>query len=211
MAQDCKMFFPVEKGIEWTMKNFTGKDKLTGSTISKILDKQVDGDRVKVIFSSRGLDEKGKEVSSVQMEVKCEAGVFYVDMKNYLDDKLMEAYKGMQVEIETNNAMQFPANLDVGTPLPDANIMMRISNQGIPMFALSVNITNRKIEGKETISVPAGSYECFKMTYDIETKTMMTLKNKGVDWFAENVGTVKTETLDKNGKLLGYSVLESLK
>ena len=79
------------------------------------------------------------------------------------------------------------------------------------MFSLSINITNRKIEGKETITTPAGSYDCFKMTYDIESKTVMTVKMKGIDWFAENVGTVRSESLDKNGKLQGYTVLESIK
>jgi hypothetical protein len=210
-AQDCKMFFPAEKGTEMTMKSYNGKDKLTGTTINKILDKQVDGNKIKVIFSSQSLDEKGKEIGNGQMEVKCEGGVFYIDMKNYLDDQMMEAYKDMQVEIETNNAMQFPGNMDIGTALPDANIVVRMSNQGIPMFSLSVNITNRKIEGKESITTPAGTYDCFKMSYDIETKTMMTMKMKGVDWVAENVGTVRSESLDKNGKLLGYTILESVK
>jgi hypothetical protein len=210
-AQDCKMFFPSEKGTEMTMKSYNGKDKLTGSTINKILDKQVDGNKIKVIFSSRSLDEKGKETGNGQMEVKCEDGVFYIDMKNFLDDQMMEAYKDMQVEIETNNAMQFPGSIDIGMPLPDANILIKISNQGIPMFTLSVNITNRKIESKETITTPAGSYECYKMSYDVETKTMMTVKTKGIDWFTENVGTVRSESLDKNGKLMGYTVLESIK
>jgi len=210
-AQECKMFFPAEKGTEMIMKSYNSKDKLTGTTINKILDKQVDGNKIKVIFSSRSLDEKDKEIGTGQLEVKCEDGIFYIDMKNYLDDQMMEAYKDMQVEIETNNAMQFPGNIDVGASLPDANIVVRISNQGIPMFSLSVNITNRKIEGKEMITAPAGSFECFKMSYDIETKTVMTVKMKGIDWFAENVGTVRTESLDKNGKLLGYTVLESIK
>lgn len=211
IAQDCKMFFPVEKGTEMTMKSYNAKDKLTGTSINKILDKQVDGNKIKVIFSSQSLDEKGKEIGNGQMEVKCEDGVFYFDMKNYLDDQMMEAYKDMQVEIESNNAMQFPGSIDIGASLPDANIVVRISNQGISMFSLSINITNRKIEGKETITTPAGSYDCFKMTYDIESKTVMTVKMKGIDWFAENVGTVRSESLDKNGKLQGYTVLESIK
>lgn len=210
-AQDCKMFFPAEKNTEITMKSYNAKDKLTGSTVNKILDKQVDGNNVRVIFSSQSFDEKGKDIGTGQLEVKCADGIFYIDMKNFLDDKMMEAYKDMTVEIETNNAMQFPGNLDIGTALPDANILIRISNQGIPMFALSVKITNRKIEGKETITVPAGSYDCYKMSYDVETKTMMTIKTKAVDWFAENIGTVRTESYDKNGKLFGYTVLESIK
>jgi hypothetical protein len=210
IAQDCKVFFPVEKGTEMTMKNYNAKDKLTGSTINKILDKQVDGSMLKVIFSSRSLDEKGKETGSGQLEVGCKEGTFYIDMKNYLDDQMMSAYKDMQVEIEANNAMQFPAKTDVGTSLPDADIKVKISNQGIPMFTMVVKITNRKIEGKESITTPAGTFDCFKMTYDVETKTMMTVKTKGTDWFSENVGTVRSETFDKNGKLYGYSVLESL-
>lgn len=210
-AQDCRMFFPVEKGTEMTMKSYNAKDKITGSTINKILDKQVDGIKIKVIFSSQALDEKGKEISNGQLEVKCEDGIFYIDLKNYLDSKMMEAYKDMQLEIEANNAMQFPSSFDIGSTLPDANIVIKVSNNGIPMFSLAVKITNRKVEAKETITTPAGSFECFKMSYDIETKTMMTMKTKGIDWVAENVGTVRTETMDKNGKLVGYTVLESLK
>ena len=210
-AQDCRMFFPVEKGTEMTMKSYNAKDKVTGSTINKILDKQVDGSKIKVIFSSQGLDEKGKEISNGQLEVKCEDGIFYIDMKKFLDQNMMEAYKDMQLEIEANNAMQFPSSIDIGSVLPDANIVMRVSDKGIPMFSLAVKITNRKVEGKENITTPAGSFECFKMSYDVETKSMMTMRTKGIDWIVENIGTVRTESMDKNGKLVGYTVLESLK
>jgi hypothetical protein len=40
---------------------------------------------------------------------------------------------------------------------------------------------------------------------------MVNVKTRGVEWYAKGVGMVKNETYSTDGKLLGSSVLTSLK
>jgi hypothetical protein len=49
------------------------------------------------------------------------------------------------------------------------------------------------------------------MTSTIESKTMFSIVARSADWMAKNVGSVRTESYDKDGKLMGYTVLTSVK
>ncbi|MEQ9168598.1 MAG: hypothetical protein RLO12_20235, partial [Fulvivirga sp.] len=93
--------------------------------------------------------------------------------------------------------------LSVGMSLNDASLKMSGS---IP-FKMEVNIVNRKVEGKESITTPAGTFECYKITYTINTKSIMSMETTGADWIAKEIGMVKSENYNKNGKLQGYSLL----
>jgi hypothetical protein len=86
---------------------------------------------------------------------------------------------------------------------------MTISNQGVKMMTMTVVVTNRKVEAVENITVPAGTYECYKITYDIESKMMFKVQTKAVEWYSMNIGLVKSETYDQKGKLAGSSELKS--
>jgi len=44
-------------------------------------------------------DEKGKSVSESELEVKCESGTFYFDMKSYINQQMMSAYEDMEVKV----------------------------------------------------------------------------------------------------------------
>jgi hypothetical protein len=61
------------------------------------------------------------------------------------------------------------------------------------------------------MTTPAGTFSCYKMSSTIETKTMFTMVAKSTDWVAKKVGTVRSETYDKTGKLISYMVLTSMK
>jgi hypothetical protein len=57
------------------------------------------------------------------------------------------------------------------------------------------------------VTTPAGTFECYKLSFDSEVKTILKMTTKSVQWIAKNVGAVKTETFDKNGKSLGTTEL----
>ena len=47
-------------------------------------------------------------------------------------------------------------------------------------------------------------------TAKISTKMMIRIKNKSKEWYAEDVGMVRSETYNKRGKLMGYSELTKI-
>ena len=70
--------------------------------------------------------------------------------------------------------------------------------------------TNRKVEGTETITTPAGTYNCVKYSSDTEvSSTMFKSKSKSTMYMAKNVGMVKMESYDDKGKLQTKQLLTS--
>lgn len=80
---------------------------------------------------------------------------------------------------------------------------------------MNVLISDRKVEGKETINTPAGTYQCFKISYKMSIDTSMLGINipinfRGIDFIAEKEGIVRSESYNKNGKLMAYTLLSKV-
>jgi hypothetical protein len=210
IAQDCKMFYPLEEGTEMEITSYDKKDKATGSSTQKVVEKEQKGDNVSLVVQSLTFDKKGEKVMEGEFNVSCEDGKFYMDMRNFLDPQSMAAYEDMEIEVDSKD-MVYPSNLKVGDELPNASISVSMKSSGVNMFNMNILITNRKVEAREEITTPAGTFDCFKMSYDIETKMMVKVQAKAIQWIAEDVGMVKSESYSKNGKLEGYSLLTGFK
>jgi hypothetical protein len=209
-SQECVPYFIVEKGSVREMASYDKKDKLTGSTVQTVKDLAVTGNKSTWTISALSKDEKGKEISSGELTMSCEDGIFKMDMRNFIDDETMKGFEDMEVTIDATD-LAYPGELNVGQSLPDGSLNMKVSSSGMAIMNMVVKVYDRKIEAKEDITTPAGTFSCYKMTSTVETKTMFTIIAKSTDWFAKNVGTVRSESYDKDGKLMGYSVLTSLK
>ena len=121
----------------------------------------------------------------------------------------MEAYENMDIIIESEN-VTIPRNPKAGDLLGDGSITMTIKNEDITLITITVKIYNRKVEAIEKVTTPAGTFECFKISYDIETKMLLTIRAKAAEWYSKDVGLVKSESYNKKGKLRGYSLLSSI-
>ena len=67
---------------------------------------------------------------------------------------------------------------------------------------------NRKVIDKGKISTPAGTFNCFVITYTSKMKsTMVNRIGKGKQWIAKGVGLVKEEDYNRKGSLVNSSVL----
>jgi hypothetical protein len=79
---------------------------------------------------------------------------------------------------------------------------------------MTVTITDRKVVGKESVTTPAGTFDCFKITSNstIKTKTVVgiTMEFSAIEWLAPKAAIVKSESY-KKGKLQGYTLLTKLK
>ena len=115
---------------------------------------------------------------------------------------MMESLKGMNMDIDIDN-VQLPSDLSVGQSLDDGSIVI---SGDLPM-TMRVDITDRKVAAKEKVTTPAGTFECYKITYTIKTKMMMGRESKAAEWIAKDVGLVKSESYKNNGKLMSYSLL----
>jgi hypothetical protein len=210
LAQDCPMYYPDIENAQLEYKQYDKKGGLTGSSIQKITEVKKSAGSTIVEITAESFDAKGKSQGSVQLTSRCEGGVYYIDMKNYMNQQSMESYEDMEMAIEGGN-MELPSNMKVGDILKNGDMKMSFSTGGMTIMTMTTSVTNRKVEAIENLTTPAGTFECYKISSDIATKMMINVKAKSVEWFAKNVGMVKSESYSADGKLMGSNVLTSIK
>lgn len=209
-SQECQPYFVIEKGAVREMASYDKKDKLTGTTVQTVKEIKTIGSKTEWTINAVSKDAKGKDVSSGDLTMSCEDGIFKMDMKNFIDEETMKGFEGMEVTMDATD-LDYPGELAPGQTLKDGNITVKVSSQGMPVMTMIVRIFNRKVEAIEDVTTPAGTFSCYKMTSSIETKTMFSMTVNSTDWIAKKIGTVRSETFDKNGNLTGYSVLTAVK
>lgn len=209
LAQDCG-FYQLSSGMVTSYQNLDAKGKVASTVRSTCLDVNKLGDAVIYKIKSEYADEKNKNQSSREYTMRCEDGKFYVDMQSMVDPKSMEAFKDMEISVNSNDLI-YPSGMTTGEVLPDANITITAASGGVKLMNLVITVTNRKVAGNETVTVPAGTFECFKVTYDVETKMMFKINATVTEYFNMGVGNVKTETFDKKGNLSASTILVELK
>jgi hypothetical protein len=211
IAQDCPMYYPAKENTQMEYKQYDKKGGLSGSSVQKITGIKKSAGSTEVAISSESFDAKGKSLGTANLKARCEGGVFFIDMSNYLNQQSTDAYKDMEMSVE-GGSLEMPSGMKAGDALKDGDLKMSFSSGGMTVMNMSVSITNRKVEAVENLTTPAGTFECYKISYDIATKMMgINVKMKGIEWYAKNVGMVKSETYNKDAKLQGSTVLSALK
>lgn len=209
-AQECEPYYPVNKGAVREMASYDKKDRLTGTTIQTVKDVKSTGNKTEWLISTVSKDEKGKDLLSGDLRMTCENGVFRMDMRNFVNSETMKSFEGMEAILDATD-LEYPSDLAVGQSLNDGFLSIKVINAGMTLMNMVIKVYDRKVVAREDMTTPAGTFSCFKLTSTVETKSVFSMVAKSVDWIAAKVGPVRTETLDKDGKMMGYTVLTSLK
>lgn len=205
-AQDCTMFFPFKKGatIEYTYYDEKGKVvSVSSQQVVMIDDAAADGLTAQVDMIL--LDKNGKEQTKGNYKVTCKGNILYMDI-NAMMPQMTQPFAQMEMQV-TGDQLQLPANLTVGQMLPDAHMEMKAGSGGVNLMKMTIDVTDRKVEGKETVTTPTGNYEAYKISYSTNTKMLVGKNFKTNAWYAPKVGMVKQETYDKKGNLENSMVL----
>jgi hypothetical protein len=210
LAQECQPYFMISEGAVRETASYDKKDKLTGTTVQTVKEIKTEGNKTEWTIGTVSKDAKGKETSSGDLSMSCEDGIFKMDMKNFIDEATLKSFEGMEITMDATD-LDYPSALAPGQTLADGNVTVKVTSQGVPVMTMVVKIYDRKVVAIEDMTTPAGTFSCYKMTSTIETKTMFTVIAKSTDWIAVKVGSVRSESFDKNGNLMGYSVLTGIK
>lgn len=205
-AQDCDGFYAFKKGTFIEMTNYDKKGKVTGVGQSTVIEQTTSGAATIATIESKYLDQDNKETMTMQYEVKCENNVLYIDMKHMMSPELMGGNSEMEMEV-SGSSFELPSSLSAGQTLPDANMSIAMKSNGMTIMTMTMKVVERKVEAKESITTPAGTFEAYKISSAVESKTIFTVKVKTVEWYAKGIGTVKTESYNEKGVMTGYSLL----
>lgn len=207
-----EIFFPTEVGTVLVYKSFDKKDKETNTVKYTITHLILSGDDMDITYLIESLDPKEKLVFKDEITIHKKGDKLYFDMSNFINKAAFQQNGEIPAEIQvTGNNMEVPSNPKPGDLLPDANVEMAMK-LGFVNMKMSANVTNRKVEAIEDITVKAGTFKGYKFTSEVNSTVMgMKVNSKNADWYAKGVGIVKTESYDKNGKLQSYQELIELK
>lgn len=202
---NCNKYYPLNEGTKFQITVYDNKEKPSAIIDYDVVNvRKTGGDKIGTINSVM-TDGKGKQITETSFDVSCNGKVVSIDFKSLINPQIFEQFGNMDYEISGTN-MEWPNELSVGQKLPDATMDMKINMSGINMN-MTVEITDRKVIGKETISSPAGSFYCFVITYTTDMKMGISQRSTSKQWVTENIGAIKSVNYDKNGKVTGSSLL----
>ncbi|MFS4418701.1 hypothetical protein [Maribacter sp. 2307ULW6-5] len=199
----CSRFYPMEEGTTFEYTMYDKKGKTEGITNYAVTDVANNADGTTATMDISFTDKKGEMVYETNYSFTCQGNMVTVDYESLMPAQMLEQYAEMDVEMDISGTdLELPNDLAVGQELEDANVSISIGMGGMNMKS-TVDTTNRKVEKQESVTTPAGTFNCFVIYSDNESKAMMVKQNfPSRVWLAEGVGMVKQETYNKKGNLM---------
>jgi hypothetical protein len=197
-AQDCSGYYYLQnnKTIELSIKNKRGKDD--GKVIYTISDVKKNGGATTASVKSEVFDKKGKSIAKSAAAVKCRNGSIMMDIKMFIPSQQGQQVDPASAKID-DVYIEYPGNMKVGDVLNDGRMSGDVKMQGGMEAKMEMEITNRKVEAKESVTTPAGTWQCFKITYNSKFTTRIAgigipIKMEITEWYAPGFGLVKSES-----------------
>lgn len=212
-SQNCGFFLPLKANTGTEMKSYDSNNLHTGTDKNTITSVETEGANNVANIKNEHKDELKGGTTSNDYKVKCNGTQLSIDNKALLGTAL-NAYNEMEIKID-GGEIEFPNNLAVGSVLNDSKLKMEVYTNGTLVGVMDYLYTNRKVVSKESITTPAGTYNCYKMTYDmVLSSKIMTYSTKTttkiVDYYTENIGLVKSQIYNDKGELISYNVLNKI-
>lgn len=191
----CSKFYPLKEGASFTLTMFD-QDSIAQGTVTYRVD-QVVGDSGRYTYS---MNVGGAVMNSAHYTISCTDDGVDIDFSS-MGGGILSRYSNIDVDISGTN-IYIPNELNVGDVLDDATMILKAS--GAPGgMNMSLNMTNRKVEGKETIMDPNGEpRECFIVSYDMIMNMGTIISSHTKQWLAEDIGLVKAKEYDRDGGTL---------
>jgi hypothetical protein len=205
----CKSYFPSRVGttLEYTMYN--DKNKVSGRMVQKVKSLNDIPNGIAVDMAMDMYDDKDKPIRNTEYKLRCEGDKYYVDMSNLMSPEANASSKNMEMEMESSY-LEFPNNPKAGQTLPNGKMDVKMKMDGTTVMNMSFLVTDRKVEGFEDITTPAGTFKCVKYSDRTEIKSIISMKTKNIAWVAEDIGNIKSESYNDKGKMVGSMLLTKL-
>lgn len=213
-AQDCNLFIPLEQNKGLQYQNFNRRDRLESTQDIMIREVIHHDNKTEAVVSSKFYDSRDRFLHEGEYSVFCSGDKLVMDMSALFDQEMMQTLEHVSVNM-VGDGLTIPNTISVGDELPDAQLDMELTANNVKISDIKILTQNRKVEEMESITTPAGTFECYKVTYKniIRTHTLgMTVSNnsKVIEYFAPGVGSVRTEFYDDRDRLQSYTVLSKI-
>ncbi len=201
----CSKYYPLTEGTIFQYSNYDKKGKISGTIDYIITNYRKEGGLEIATMKVNSKDKKEKDLVDFYYDISCDGTGISIDFKSLGNLGMLKQFEDMKPEFSGTN-MVIPNELFIGQKLPDASMNMKITLE--ISLEINIEIINRKIIGKEKITTPAGTFNC----YVLQATTVMNMMGRNMtsiskSWFAEGVGMVKHASKGQGGEMDRISVL----
>lgn len=215
-AQNCESYWYLTNNAEVQMTIYNAKGKENGKQTWRVSNVRPIVGGFAATVNSSFTNENGKEIAKGSGTYQCVDGMLQSDIRMTMpQQEQAQAQPTAEVTMEPVY-VEYPYTMSEGQALKDAVFDMDMKMNNGLNSKVSMKQTNRKVEGKEQVTSPAGTWEAYKITSESYYRMNMggigiPMTMKVTEWFVPGFGIVKTENYNKNGKLMGSTLLTSLK
>jgi hypothetical protein len=204
------------QGVKSKMGYYNAEGTSTGTGTSEVKKVYTSVDSTIAIISSVYTDTKNTPHPG-ELKIACVNGNFVMDMGDIARMNSMPQRPGHELQVTTTgNLVGYKQNYAVGEKLDSIHMITEAYDNGALMMTSVVHIYDRVVEAYEDLTVPAGTYKCYKISYKTESRMQMHNMNmpggkphKSVMYYCPKLGMVRMEQY-MDDKLYSYSQLLEL-
>ncbi|MCL2181153.1 MAG: hypothetical protein FWB83_08495 [Treponema sp.] len=208
------VFFPTRPGAVQLTANLNAGGRVEGYNRQVVTDVRTSGSDMTVIYTVQILDRNRRPVRNSgerEYSVNISDGVLI-----YRLDNMMDAFFASREMNYTMTAGNFlvPSNMAPGSRLEDTWMNMSVRVPIIGTVTAQSAMTDIVCTGIEMVTVPAGTFEAYRVTQLTTTTTTgwgrSPIVNNGVSWYVRGIGVVKSVNYDSRGRVESSTELHEL-
>ena len=213
-AQVKDSFYVLRDHCLITFRQFNRNGDPVGRVVYQTVQvhRQKDMDSIRLLAAQ--YNRNGIRVSLYPAQVQCSKGTLWWDMGLTGPAALVQKIRSFQVRTQ-QASMVYPDSMQKGDSLDDGYMEMDLDLEGKTISREQMSITDRKVEGMDRITTPAGTWNCYRISYTARLRTSLLgigipLVFRYREWFAPGFGLVKRQAYRKKNKLSGSLILVSI-
>lgn len=220
-------FVPTEEGTTLTyvhkdrkgnivnrsVQTVTGVAETAEGTVITLNDEMLDADGNPLTSAAADMQET---IASLTIRVRISGDRVFIPVEN-LEEMIAEIKESIPETEDIDfivkmDEISYPLHPKAGQQLETAHVSMSLKMKDKQFDIFTVTIKDRSITGRETVTVPAGTFDCWVVneTEIMKSPVGMGTTTKSVTWYADGIGEVKSLSLNKRGKLEESSELVSI-
>lgn len=151
-----------------------------------------------ITYLCESMAPKDKPLYKQEITIHQKGDKIYFDMGNFINKAAFQQNGQIPPEVEIKgNEMQVPVNPQPGEALPDANVEMALK-MGFVNMKILAELTNRKVETVEDVTVSAGTFNTYRFSCDVKSSAMgIKSKSRNVDWYSKELALLKPRTFTR--------------
>lgn len=205
-AQGCETSFYFTENSEIVIDKFDKTGNRAGKDVARITDVKRTGNVLSSQYNLTKYDANGTIKEKGSATVTCENGNLKIGFQ----------VPEMDGEKPKEASFSYPGDMKPGMAL-EATMEMQI--KGIKdgkKIDVYFKVENRRVDAKEKVVTPMGSFDAFKISYDMNVRFKMLgipipMTLKIFEWYSPGMGVLKTEAYNKDQVVEETTVVHSIK